>query len=135
MARVSEENDQQRQKKKHSQWIAYSTWAYRDREAALAWMAEQSPGEPEPWVRSLIAEYARQLAADSPVEAIQWAERVEDDMDRERTLIRIARFWRTQDKEAAEAWLSQSSLSERAREHARDPGKPNYLPPPAQESR
>ncbi len=131
---MSDGDDQQRANKRHSLWIAYSTWAYRDKQPAVDWMAEKTAEEePEPWLRLLFAEYARQLAQDAPKDAIRWAERVEDEGDRERTLIKIARFWRTQDEEAAEAWLSQSSLSEQARGHARALGKPNYLPPPAQE--
>ena len=61
-------------------------------------------------------------------EAIQWAERVEYEAARELLLVRIARAWLSQDEEAAEAWLSQSSLSERAREEARDTTRPTYLP-------
>ena len=130
VARVPEGDEEQRANKRHSLWVAYASWAYNDREAALDWMAQKiaEAEEPEPWVRFLYAEYARQLAADSPAEAIRWAERVEDETDRERTLVRIARFWRRQDEEAAEAWLSQSSLSEGALEQARDSQMPGYLP-------
>jgi hypothetical protein len=132
VARVPELGDEQRANRKHSLWVAYATWAYRDRELALAWMAEKTvgPEEPEPWVRQLYGEYARQLATDSPSSAIPWAERIEDDAERELTLVRIARFWRTQDEAAAEAWLSQSSLSDRAREQARDTKLPDNLPRP-----
>ena len=52
---------------------------------------------------------------------------MEDDGDRERTLVRIARAWLLKDPEASEAWISQSPLSERAREQARDTAKPTYL--------
>ena len=130
VARVPEGDAQQRENKQHSLWVAYSTWAYRERESALDWMAQKiaEAEEPEPWVRQLYGEYARQLARDSPEKAISWAERVEDDANRELTLVRIARFWRTQDEEAAEAWLSQSSLSEQAREQARNTQLPDYLP-------
>ena len=129
VARPPEENETQRKDKLHSLWVAYSTWAYRDRDAAVAWMGEKTANEEvEPWVRVLYGEYARQLAADSPAEAIQWAERVEDEADRELTLIRIARHWRMKDEEAAEAWLAQSSLSDSAREQARDTTAPDYLP-------
>jgi hypothetical protein len=131
VARVPDgDEEQQRANKTHSLWVAYATWAYRERESALDWMEQKiaEAEEPEPWVRQLYGEYARQLAEDSPEEAIQWAERVEDETNRERTLIRIARFWRTQDEEAAEAWLSQSSLSEQAREQARNTQIPDNLP-------
>jgi hypothetical protein len=129
VARVPETSERQRENKTHSLWVAYSTWAYRERQAAMAWMRDQiAAEEPEPWLPLLYAEYARQLAPDSPEEAIGWAERVEDENDRERTLVRIARAWRKQDESAAEAWLAQSSLSERARAQARDTSQPTYLP-------
>jgi len=129
IAGVPDGDEQQRETKRHSVWVAYSNWAARERVSAVAWMEQKTAeGEPEPWVRLLYGEYARQLAPDSPSKAIEWAERVKDDADRERTLIRIARFWRRQDAAAAEAWLAQSSLSEQAREEARDTRKPDYLP-------
>jgi len=130
VARVPELDEEQRKNRRHSLWVAYATWAYQDRESAVAWMAEKTAGpeEPEPWVRQLYGEYARLLAVDSPEKAISWAERVEDDEERELTLVRIARFWRKQDEAAAEAWLSQSTLSERARDQARNTKLPDHLP-------
>ena len=107
--------------------VIFATWAIIDREAALAWMAAQTAGEPAPWVRSLFVHYAKLLAADSPAEAIEWAERVEDDREREAALIFVASMWRQQDEAASEAWLLQSSLSEEAREKAR---QPVAAPPP-----
>ena len=93
------------------------------------WIEQKLAGTaPEPWLRPLIGTYALQLAADSPAEAIPWAERVEYEAARELLLVRIARRWLSQDEEAAEAWLSQSPLSERAREEARDTTRPTYLP-------
>ena len=86
------------------------------------------PEEPAPWIRGLYGEYARQISREQPAEALELAERIEDDADRERTLIRIARYWHTQDEEAAEAWLIQSSLSEDARSQARDTRQPINLP-------
>jgi hypothetical protein len=128
VASVPDGDEEQRNNKRHSLWVAYITWAYRDRDPALAWMAERAAvDDPEPWVRFLFAEYARQIAAESPAEAIPWAERVEDDNDRERSLVRIARAWLLKDPEAAEAWISQSSLSERARDQARNTKLPTYL--------
>jgi hypothetical protein len=132
VAAVPETNEQQIANKMHSLWVAYATWAFRDRESAVAWLAEKlaQPEEPEPWVRKLYGEYARQIAQDSPEEAIRWAERVEDESEREVTLVRIARYWRSQDEAAAEAWLAQSSLSERLRDQARNTALPDYLPRP-----
>jgi hypothetical protein len=101
--------------------VIFATWGVIDREAALGWMATQTAGEPAPWARSLFAHYAKLLAPDSPAKAIEWAERVEDDREREAALILVASIWRQQDEAASEAWLLQSSLSEEAREKARKP--------------
>lgn len=130
VARVPEGDEQQRANKRQSLWVAYATWAQRDRESALEWLEQKvaEGPEPEPWLEALYGEYARQIAADSPEEALQWAERVEEENEREITLVRIARSWRRQDEEAAEAWLAQSSLSEQARTQARNTQLPDHLP-------
>lgn len=120
VASTPEGDKGQRSSRTHSLWVAYSTWAYRDRDAALAWMREKVQGAPEPWVVSLYGEFARQLAADSPEEAIHWGEQIEDESERELTLARVVKAWRAQDPEAAEAWLSQSSLSAQSLERAND---------------
>jgi hypothetical protein len=101
----------------------FATWGVFDREAALAWMASKTAGDPEPWIRSLYANYAGLLAEDSGADAIEWAERVEDEREREVALIVVARIWREQDEAAAEAWLQGSSLTEEAREKARQKRK------------
>jgi hypothetical protein len=115
---------------RHTLWVAYSTWVFRQRDEALAWMDEKTSASPEPesWIKLLYGEYARQIAQDSPERALEWAARVEDDVDRKRTQIRIARYWYKQDPEAAEAWLSQSSLSEEERVAARNAKQPDYIP-------
>jgi len=114
-----------REEKDRNLWIAYATWGFLDRDAAMKWMERKTADpEHEAWLRLLYAEYARLLAPDSPVEAIAWAERVEDEKDREQTLVTIARTWRIKDPAAAEAWLETSSLSEQARTLARNPRGP-----------
>ena len=96
-------------------------WTRRDRNAALAWMAKHTTGEPEPWLRPLYPYYARLLFRDAPADSIKWAERIENDQEREKLLIEVARGWRNRDEAAAEKWLLQSSLSEQAREKVRAP--------------
>jgi hypothetical protein len=107
---------------------AFETWAMRDREEALGWMEQKLTSGSEPWVRELYLPYARQLAAISPAEAIEWAERVEADAGREEILVRVARRWLREDEEAALAWLARSPLSEEARARARDMSLPDYIP-------
>ena len=85
----------------------------------MNWMAAQTTGEPDPWLRPAFTAYAKLLAEDSPADAIEWGERVEADDEREFVLIALARAWRRVDEAATEAWLVQSSLSEEAREKVR----------------
>jgi hypothetical protein len=126
---VPEDSEDLIARKKHSLWVAYSVWAYDKQDEAIAWMDRHvARQEPEPWLRYLYGEYARQLAVGNPEKAIRWAEKVEDDVDRQRTMVRIVRYWMTQDPEAAGAWLAGSPLSEKDREKARDTTAETYLP-------
>jgi hypothetical protein len=109
--------------------LTFALWGRRDREAALGWMATQTTGEPEAWLRPIYPVYAKLLAADAPTEAIQWAERIEKAPERELVLIKVARVWRYLDEAAAEAWLLESSLSEEAREKVRAPVGENVQAP------
>lgn len=108
--------------------FGYLDWAKEDRDAALAFMRESLAGEPRDWHPEIYAIYARVLALHSPAEAIEWADRVDDEEQREAVLVQIARHWRTLDEDAAEVWLLQSPLSEEAREQVRAP-LPNQQPP------
>jgi hypothetical protein len=85
-------------------------------------MQTQTAGEPEAWLQPVFPVYARLLSADSPADAIEWAERIEGDEEREIVLTEVVRTWRQIDEDAAEAWLLQSSLSEGAREKVRASG-------------
>ncbi len=126
------EDEEAMGRKKHELDVAYGFWAHLDRPKALKWMEKRLAEEPRPdWLKFLFADYARQLAADSPADAIQWAEKIDEPKKREITLIQIARRWIQQDESAAEAWLEQSPLSELARQQARDTSLPDYLPPSA----
>lgn len=114
---------------KQQLWTSYAQWAFKEREKAVEWMREMLESEAPPdWTGLLVGEFARQLSVDSPGDAIRWAEQIDDEGDRELTLIRIARRWRRQDEAAAEAWLADSPLSEQARTRARDLSQPDNLP-------
>ena len=102
---------------------SFALWGQVDREATLAWMATRPTGEPEAWLQPVFPVYARLLSEDSPADAIEWAERIEGDEEREIVLTEVARAWRLRDEAAAEAWLLQSSLSEETREKVRTPGR------------
>lgn len=135
IGRMPEEDEAQLGGKHHALGIAYSIWALNERSAALDWMREKvAESDPEPWLPFLYAEFARQLAADSPEEGIEWAQRVAHDAAREVLLVRIARAWRMRDEAAADDWIEQSPLSEAARERARDTSRPTYIPTPGSDS-
>lgn len=112
----------------HPTWVAYVTWASKDHQAAIAWLGERLKGQPDPWIEDLRAEYARQLAADDPARAMSFAEQVQDDVDRERTMVRIARHWKKVDREAFVAWFESAPLDERSRKFVMESTLPNYLP-------
>ncbi|MBW2398769.1 MAG: hypothetical protein JRG80_05800 [Deltaproteobacteria bacterium] len=101
--------------------LTFDLWGRTDREAALAWMASQTTGEPAAWLRPIFPAYAELLAPDRPAEAIRWAERIESDEDREIVLSNVVSAWRQVDEAAAEAWLVESPLSEAAKARARTP--------------
>ena len=98
----------------------FGLWARMDREAATEWLESQAAGEPGPWLATAYPAYARLIAADAPVDAIRWAERIPNEKEREVVLIQVARVWRYLDEAAAEAWLVQCTLSEWAREKVRE---------------
>jgi len=100
--------------------VAYEEWARVDRRAAMEWVAERAAREADrSWLQPILPVYARLLAADSPAEAIEWAEQIEHENKRRYALIEIARAWRERDEAAAEAWLVESPLSDEDRERVR----------------
>jgi len=94
--------------------VSFSQWRTSDRTAAMDWMAAEVSGGPAPWLQPTFALYARSLAATAPADAIPWAQRIQNEMKREFVLVLVARAWREEEEEAAEAWLLESSLSEAA---------------------
>ena len=102
---------------------SFAVWVNQDPEGVLAWMAAQTrDGELPAWLEPAVPVYALLLAdRRSPSDAIAWAQRIEKELEREMTLIKIARTWRASDEAAAEAWLEASPLSEDARAKVRDP--------------
>jgi hypothetical protein len=82
-------------------------------------------------MKPVLPVYARLLADDgSPLEAIEWAEQIESEEEREYVLTDVVRKWRRADEAAAEAWLLESSLSEAARARARGPAQAPARPAP-----
>ena len=79
-------------------------------------MAEMGPEGVEPWFLPAVDRYAMNIGAERPLEALRWAEVIQDKALRENAIIQIARRWREVDESAADAWIEQSPLSAEVRE-------------------
>lgn len=102
--------------------LTYALWSRQDREGAKEWMAAaEGAGEPPPWLAPGFAVYAKLLSGEDPVEALQWAGRVENKQEREQVTVGILRVWRVKDEQAVKNWVLQSSLPENAREKVWEP--------------
>jgi hypothetical protein len=110
---------------------AVRTWGVADLAGLKEWGRAEGAKEIAPWFQPGLPIFARVLGGDDPREGLHWAEQIRDDARRELTLIQIAREWRTDDRDAAEAWLAQSPLSEEARERARQVSTPRGPKPAA----
>jgi len=103
---------------------AYRAFMIADMDAALAWVEatteEQRQGNR---LQGAIGMYVnkRSWEPGQAEVAIDWADYLKDDAERELALISIVRRWRDRDEAAAEAWLADSPLSEEARVKAREP--------------
>ncbi len=118
-------------------------WAQEDPAAAFAWarslpehdersmvlnqsfqrMLQADTEGTEAWIREasldasddpIVVAYANWLAGDRPMEAVEWAQRIQDEGLRLRTLTAVGRVWYRRDPAAAIAWLDQSDLPEEA---------------------
>jgi len=99
----------------------HAKWARTDRDAATAWMTAETTEGAEPWLVPAIPNYARLLAEEAPLDALEWTRRIQDDAEREEVLIDVLRVWRYLHEAEAEEWMEQASLPEEARGRVRDP--------------
>ncbi len=99
----------------------YALWGRSsDRQAALHWMASRIAGQRlDPRLAPILPVYALLVTEDSPSDAIEFAMRIEDEVDRANVLVLIVREWRNTDPDASEAWLLQSPLTPEERDRAR----------------
>ena len=99
-------------------------WGIADVSGLKAWGRQLGVDHLEAWFQPGLPIFARLYGADVPLEGIRWAERISDESKRTLTMSQIARQWHLTDPAAAEAWLSQSPLTEEERTRARTPKAP-----------
>ena len=98
----------------------YLTWLRRDRRAALAWLPESAAGDPR--YAPLAKHYAvfrAQTGSDrgaSIREAIEWAERVGEEEERHKALIRLGVLWLSYEPDAAADWIAERGIEREVRE-------------------
>ena len=103
---------------------AYRAFLIADADAALAWIEGTTEEQRhDDRLQGAVAMYVnkRSWEPGQADVAIEWANYLKNEAERELALISIARRWRYRDEEAAEAWLADSPLSEEARVKAREP--------------
>ena len=58
-----------------------------------------------------VASFARSVARENPQAAVQWAQTISNEKERQEALVRAVRTWSGQDAPAAQAWIaSQTNL-------------------------
>ncbi len=88
-------------------------WSRQDSEAAGNWLNEKTESEqPLPELDEAIGEFARQVSRENAADAMKWAETIQDEELKNRTVTRVGQTWVRQDEEAAKAWLPTSGLTE-----------------------
>jgi hypothetical protein len=86
---------------------AMRIWAAADPEASERWLRTATPG---PSRDAAIGEFALARIDQSPIEALQWVAKIEDDALRKKKTFRLGRLWLEQDPAAARVWLEESDV-------------------------
>jgi hypothetical protein len=89
--------------------VAFSRWFREKPEEAETWLMAAAPTPSLDESHRILMQ--RKLTA-SPKSAVAVAERIQDEAVREANLVVAVRSWRQSDEAAADAWLSESGLSE-----------------------
>ena len=87
--------------------LAYGMWIQRNREDAMAWMAERGP---QPALEPAWSMYAVEVGREDPLAAVALLREVQDSERRERELARVGVLWMRRDEAAALAWLEEADL-------------------------
>ena len=98
-------------------------WAKKDPLAAGTWLNEQPAG---PRLDSALASYASTVSRDDGGSAMEWAVSISEEKLQQKTIRSVGQEWYRQDKNAVEAWLPESGLSEDLQKSIRNPPKKNW---------
>jgi hypothetical protein len=83
-------------------------WLELDPDAAESWLRSN---QDSPIAQAGVRPLVRHLAAERPLDAIAWIERMPDPRSRDRNLVDVLRAWQLSDREAANAWVAEADLS------------------------
>ena len=97
---------------------AYGRWLRKSPEEADAWASKLGLENLGPEFSSVAELHALRLTRKDVDEALAWASKVRDPERRDLVYVRVLRQWRSQDNEAALAWLETADISDEARAKA-----------------
>ncbi len=112
---------------------SYRDWARLDRKAAHAWIELQLL-EPARWVEPAMFLYARGMVRRDPRRAVEIANLITDETQRNTAHTLILRGWLVRDPEAAEAWVREANLPPGVVQRGRITRGTRRPPTPAPES-
>ena len=98
-------------------------WAKQDPLSAGNWLNKQ-PASPR--LDSALANYASTVSRDDGASAMEWAVSITEEKLQRKTIRSVGQEWYRQDRNAVEAWLPQSGLSEDLQKSIRNPPKKNW---------
>ena len=88
---------------------AFTRWFRDEPDSAETWLMAATPA---PMLDDSHSILMQRLLTSSPERAAEVAERIQDEASRESSQVALVLTWRQSDAAAAEAWLSESGLSE-----------------------
>ncbi|MGF1448036.1 MAG: hypothetical protein ACFB20_01315 [Opitutales bacterium] len=105
-----------------------AAWTQYDFDAPAAWLNEFPPS---PQTDQAVAHFTLQTMRRDPSGAMSWAESITSDRQRQRTVERVAREWRRQDREGLTDYLRDTDAVDAATKHRI---LPEVFPAPAGDS-
>jgi len=103
---------------------AFRQWSRHDPKGIRAWADAMGVDGVEPWFQPGLELLAISLIYRDPNSAARWVGAIENEADRERVYVTLARGWRTRDAAAADEWIEQMEFSESVRDRILAPSPP-----------